>query len=240
MPVRVEEEELLEEDLEQREDEKRPFDIDLVLDRIREAVRPFPKAALFELAEQGFDSAFEQLVACIISIRTRDEVMLPVARQLFAVARTPSELAKLTPEQLDALIGQSTFHAAKAYQLHEIARRCVEEHGSTLPCDEATLLSFRGVGPKCANLVLGIACGGSKIGVDIHVHRVTNRWGYVHESTPERTMLALEKRLPAQYRVEINRLLVPFGKHICTGTLPKCSVCPVLEMCRQVGVTRHR
>jgi len=243
MSLRVDEDELLEETVDDRRAdvvEKRPFDIDVVMDRIREAVRPFPKAAMFELAELGFDSTFEQLVACIISIRTRDEVMLPVARQLFAVARTPAALAALTPQRIDELIGQSSFHEAKAYQVHEIARRVVAEHGGELPCDEETLLSFRGVGPKCANLVLGIACGGSKIGVDIHVHRVTNRWGYVRATTPERTMVALESTLPERYRVEINRLLVPFGKHVCTGTLPKCSTCPVLDMCRQVGVTKHR
>ena len=96
------------------------------------------------------------------------------------------------------------------------------------------------MGPKCANLVLGIACGMSHIGVDVHVHRVTNRWGYVSAPTPERTMEALEAKLPERYRVEINRLLVPFGKHVCTGRLPKCSTCPVLDMCRQVGVTEHR
>ncbi len=102
------------------------------------------------------------------------------------------------------------------------------------------LLSFPGVGPKCANLVLGIACGEPRIGVDIHVHRVTNRWGYVAATTPEKTMAALEAKLPRKYWVEINRLLVPFGKHVCTGVRPKRSTCPVLEMCRQVGVTEHR
>nr|MBA2277904.1 endonuclease III [Chloroflexia bacterium] len=84
------------------------------------------------------------------------------------------------------------------------------------------------------------ACGASVISVDIHVHRVTNRWGYVHTPNPERTMLALEKVLPERHRVQINALLVPFGKHICTGERPKCSTCPVLAMCRQVGVTSHR
>lgn len=243
MSVRMDDDELLEEvtdDWPLPEREKRPFAIDVVMDRIREAVRPFSKAAMFELAELGFGSAFEQLIACIISIRTRDEVMLPVAQKLFAVARTPSAMAALTPEQIDALIGQSTFHEAKSYQIHEIARRVAAEHGGELPCDEETLLSFRGVGPKCANLVLGIACGGSKIGVDIHVHRVTNRWGYVQANTPERTMAALDAKLPERYRVEINRLLVPFGKHVCTGALPKCSECPVQDMCQQVGVTKHR
>ncbi len=124
--------------------------------------------------------------------------------------------------------------------MHAIARRAVEEFGGEIPCEREALLSFPGVGPKCANLVLGIACGQPWISVDIHVHRITNRWGLVHTSTPEATMAALERVLPRSYWIEINRLLVPFGKHICTGTLPRCSTCPVQQMCRQVGVTRHR
>ena len=114
------------------------------------------------------------------------------------------------------------------------------EHGGELPCDLEKLLGFRGVGIKCANLVLGIACGQPRVGVDIHVHRITNRWGYVATSTPEKTTVALEATLPERYWVEINALLVPFGKHVCTGTAPRCSTCPVLSMCRQVGVTSHR
>ena len=102
------------------------------------------------------------------------------------------------------------------------------------------LTSFRGVGPKCANLTMGVTCGAERISVDIHVHRVTNRWGYISASSPEGTMRALEAKLPRKYWIEINRLLVPFGKHICTGQLPRCSTCPVLDYCRQVGVTSHR
>ncbi|MCL4498906.1 MAG: endonuclease III [Chloroflexi bacterium] len=219
---------------------KQPFDIDLAMERIREAVRPFPKAALFALADEGFDSPFELLIACIISIRTRDEVSAPLARRLFARARTPAEMGRLTGVEIDALIDTATFHAPKARQIHEIARRVVEEHACKLPCDADVLLSFPGVGPKCANLVLGIACDQPRIGVDVHVHRVTNRWGYVRARTPEGTTAALEAKLPLRYWVEINRLLVPFGKHICTGRLPRCSTCPVLEMCRQVGVVAHR
>lgn len=221
-------------------DVKRPFDIDVVAQRIRQAVRRFPKAAMFELAEEGFASPFELLVACIISIRTRDEVTVVCARRLFELARTPEAMSRLTPEQIDAAIGASTFHEPKARQIREISRRIVTDHEGELPCRADVLLAFPGVGPKCANLVLGIACGQARIGVDIHVHRVTNRWGYVRESTPERTMLALETKLPQKYWVEINRLLVPFGKHICTGKLPRCSTCPVLDMCRQVDVEAHR
>src|SRR5262252_8950544 len=220
--------------------EKRPFDIDLAIARIREAVRPFPPAALFALADEGFNSPFELLMACIISIRTYDEVMLPCARRLFALARTPNTVSQLTPEAIDAAISPSTFHDAKARQIHDIACRLTATHGGTLPCDATLLLSFRGVGPKCANLVLGIACQQPYIGVDIHVHRVTNRWGYVTERTPERTMLALEAVLPQRYWVEINRLLVPFGKHICTGSRPHCSTCSVLDMCQQREVQEHR
>ncbi|MDP9347849.1 MAG: endonuclease III [Gemmatimonadota bacterium] len=219
---------------------KRPVDIDLAVERIREAVRPYPPAALFELADRGFGGAFEQLVACILSIRTRDEVMLPTALALFERARTPQEVAALPQEELDRIIGACTFHEAKAGQIREIARRVVEEHGGTLPCDEAVMLGFRGVGPKCANLVMGIACAEPRIGVDVHVHRVTNRWGYVAARTPEQTLEVLERKLPRRHWVEINRLLVPFGKHVCTGRAPKCSTCPVLEMCDQVGVTTHR
>ena len=219
---------------------KRPFDIDVAIARIREAVRPFPKAALFELAEDGFRSPFEQLVACIISIRTLDEVTLPTARRLFALARTPLEVSHLSIAAIDKQINACTFHEPKARQIHQIAQRVVSEYGGTVPCEPAALLSFHGVGPKCANLVLGIACDQPRIAVDIHVHRVTNRWGYVHTPTPEKTTAALEEILPRPYWIEINRLLVPFGKHICTGRLPRCSTCPVLDMCHQVGVTTHR
>lgn len=220
--------------------EKRPFDIDAAMARIEEAVRPYPKAALFELAAEGFASPFEQLVACIISIRTRDETTLPCARRLFAHARTPAELAALSVETIDEAIRDSTFHEAKAPQLRDLARHLVDAYDGDLPCDEAVLLSLKGVGPKCAHLVLGIACGQAEISVDVHVHRITNRWGVVAARSPEQTMKALERWLPQRYWIDLNRLLVPFGKHVCTGTRPKCSTCPVLDMCRQVGVTEHR
>lgn len=219
---------------------KRPFDIDEVIARLRDAVRPFRKAAMFELAEDGYRSPFEQLIACILSTRTRDETTVPAARALFAVARTPLEMLRLTPAEIDTLIHACTFHAPKSWQIHEIARRVAEEFGGVLPRSREVLMSFRGVGDKCANLVLGIAFGEESLGVDVHVHRITNRWGYVATDSPEKTLPALEAILPRPYWVELNRLLVPFGKHICTGVRPKCATCPVLEHCRQVGVTEHR
>ena len=159
--------------------DKLPFDIDTALDRIGHAVQPWPKAALFQLAEEGYTSTFEQLLACIISIRTYDEVTLPVSRNLFARARLPAEIARLAWEELDPLISPSTFHERKAHQILVIAREVEARFGDTLPCDRDVLLSFAGVGPKCANLVLGVACGTPVISVDIHVHRVTGRWGLI-------------------------------------------------------------
>jgi endonuclease-3 len=212
---------------------KRAFDIGEVMDRIRRSIADtgVAGAAMFALASEGYTTLFEQLVACIISIRTLDETMLTCARKLFERARTPAAIAVLPVRSIDALIRQSAFHESKARQIRDIARRTVDDHGGALPCDFDLLTSFAGVGPKCANLALGIACGESRIGVDVHVWRITNRWGYISAPTPEQAMRALERKLPKQYWLEINRLLVPFGKHVCTGRLPKCSTCPVLEMC---------
>jgi endonuclease-3 len=220
--------------------EKRPFDVDAVIDRVRGAVQPYPKAAMHELAALGHASLFEQIVACMISIRTLEEVTMPASQRLFESARTPERMLTLSPEEIQRLIRPATFYERKAYQIRTIAERAVTEFDGELPCDDEVVRSLPGIGPKCANLALGIACGLPRISVDIHVHRVTNRWGYVAAKTPEQTMTALEAVLPKQYWVEINALLVPFGKHLCTGVKPKCSTCPVLAYCRQVGVTTHR
>ena len=220
--------------------DKLPFDIAAALPLVETAIAPFPKAALFQLKEDGYDSVFEQLIACLLSIRTYDEVALPATVRLFERARTPAQIVALTEAEVDALIQPCTYHETKAPQIREIARRTVEEFGGELPCDEAVLTSMHGIGPKCAHLTLGIACGLPFIGVDVHVHRVCNRWGYVAAKTPEKTMVALEAKLPREQWVEINRLLVPFGKHVCQGDLPRCSACPLLPMCPQIGVTRHK
>ncbi|RKI12365.1 endonuclease III [Corallococcus sp. AB030] len=220
--------------------DKLPFDIEEVLRRVRHEVRSFADAAMFELAAKGHGSLFEQLIACILSIRTLDEISLPASLRLLGRAHTPEALSRLTPAEIDALIRPVTFHEGKAHQVHAIAVRTRDEFQGQLPADPDVLQSFKGVGPKCAHLALGIACGHEVISVDIHVHRVTNRWGYVKASTPERTLAALEAVLPRPYWVELNRLLVPFGKHVCTGSRPKCSTCPVLPYCRQEGVTSHR
>ena len=224
----------------ERSEDKQPFNIDQVMELLRQAVKPFRKAALFELYEDGYTSPFEQLLACIISIRTRDEDTVPVSKRLFGRARSPQAISELSSGEINELLAGSTFREGKAPQIREIARRVATEFGGELPCELEKLLDFKGVGIKCANLVLGIACGQPRIGVDVHVHRITNRWGYVTTSKPEKTVVALEEVLPESYWVEINALLVPFGKHVCLGVGPRCSTCSVLPMCQQIGVTSHR
>jgi endonuclease-3 len=219
---------------------KRAFDIDVAMDRIREAVKPFPRAMLFQLYDEGHRSAFEMLVACLISVRTRDETSLRMAQQLFARARTPGEMAEMDINDIDALIGKCAFHLVKSEQINTMARLIVEENEGQLPCSFDLMVSYPGIGPKCANLALGIACGEPRIGVDIHVHRITNRWGYVQTPNPDATRAALEAKLPEKYFVEINALLVPFGKNICTPIGPKCSACPLVDMCEQQNVVSSR
>lgn len=218
----------------------REFPIDEVLAAVESAVQGYPLPSMFELARLGHDSLFEQAVACIVSVRTMEEVSLPASLRLFALARTPEDMAALPVERIDEAIADSTFHEQKAPRIRDIAMIAFNAHAGRLPCDETALLALPGVGPKCAHLALGIACGVPAIPVDIHVHRVVNRWGYVAAPTPERTMTALEAVLPERHWLEINRLLVPFGKHVCTGRRPRCSTCPVLRWCAQVGVTDPR
>lgn len=219
---------------------KLPFNLNMVLKRIEKAIAAYPKAAMFELYERGYTSLFEQLISCIVSIRTLDETTIPLSEQLFAIAKTPEALQKLSPKELETLLHGSQYPGQKAYTLLGIAKTAVEEYGGNLPADYEKLTALKGVGPKCANLALGVASGQPGISVDVHVHRVTNRWGFVQTNTPEQTMQALEKKVPKKKWIDINRLLMPFGKHICTGKLPHCSSCPVLEYCRQVGVEKHR
>jgi endonuclease III len=218
---------------------KKPFDLPEMLRRIEKATRPFPKAAMFELKERGYTTLFEQLVSCIISIRTLDETTIPLSEKLFTRARTPKEMLKLSPKELEDLLIGSQYPGQKAYTILGIAQSAEEQYGGELPADFDKLTELKGVGPKCANLALGVTTGQAGISVDVHVHRVVNRWGLVQTKTPEKTMAALEAMVPQNKWVHINRLLMPFGKHVCK-TIPLCSTCPVLEYCRQVGVTQHR
>lgn len=215
---------------------KEPFDIDEAFRRLRVATAGLPKAAMFDLRDRGFGTPFEQLVGALISARTRDETTLAVCLRLFDRARTPEAMGRLPADELASLIRPATFPEPKARDILELSRRIVAEHGGKVPDTLEGLTAFRGVGPKIAALTLAVGFGRPAISVDIHVHRITNRWGYVAATTPEKTMAALVEVLPERYWIEINERLVPFGKSVCTAARPKCPTCPLLSMCRQVGV----
>jgi len=213
------------------------FDIDEVFRRLRVAVAPYPKAAMFELRDRGYATPFQQLVASLISARTRDETSLEVAERLFAAADTPAAMAALTEDRLVELLHGATFPEPKARDILALSRSIVEELDGEVPDTPDGLMRFHGVGPKIAALTLAVGFGIPALAVDIHVHRIANRWGYVQARTPEKTMAALLAVLPKRYWVEINERLVPFGKWVCTGERPRCSTCPLLSMCARVGVT---
>jgi endonuclease-3 len=219
---------------------REPFDIDEVFRRLRIAVAGLPRAAMFDLRDRGFGTPFEQLVGSLISARTRDETTMAVCLRLFEVARTPRQMAGLDEASLVRLLDGATFAETKARDLRDLSRRIVEEHSGCVPETLEGLVAFRGVGPKIAALTLAVGFNRPAIAVDIHVHRVTNRWGYVATRTPEKTAAALAETLPERYWIEINERLVPFGKSICTLARPKCSTCLLLAHCRQVGVVDPR
>jgi endonuclease-3 len=220
---------------------KESFDIDEVFRRLRRAVKGLTKAAMFDLRDRGFGSPFEQLVGSLISARTRDETTLAVCLRLFAVARTPDAMAALDEGTLTDLLHGASFAEVKARDIRALSRKIVEDYGGEVPDTLEELMAFRGVGPKIAALTLAVGFGRPALAVDIHVHRITNRWGYVATRTPEKTAEALAAKLPEKYWVEINERLVPFGKAICTGNAPpRCATCLLLSMCRQVGVEKSR
>lgn len=216
------------------------YPIHTMLRRIESAISPYPKAAMFALADEGYTSLFEQLISCIISIRTLDETTLPLSHKLFAKARTPAAMLKLSMGEIADLLYGSTFPGQKAETILRIAEVFAEADTPAALADFEALTAINGVGPKCANLALGVAGGQQRISVDVHVHRVVNRWGLVQEKTPEKTLKALESIVAKSMWTDINRLLMPFGKHICMLQLPKCSTCVVREWCLRIGVTKSR
>jgi endonuclease-3 len=205
------------------------------LERVRNSVRPTTLAEV-----QRRRDPFRLLVACVISLRTKDAVTAAASARLFAVAGTPNELARLPEGKIAKLIFPAGFFNTKAKQIRAIARGIAVEHGGTVPPDRDELLSLPGVGRKTANLVLGLGFGIPAICVDTHVHRISNRLGLVRTKRPEETERVLEEVLPQRFWIEINDLLVTFGQNICQPVSPWCSRCPLAKRCPRVGVSRSR
>jgi endonuclease-3 len=183
---------------------------------------------------------FRTLVACLISLRTKDEVTEQSAERLFDAARTPDEMLRLSEKEIARRIYPAGFYRTKARTIREVARVLVTEYGGQVPDELDALLQLKGVGRKTANLVITKAFGKPGICVDTHVHRISNRWGYVETGSPDETEMALRAKLPRRHWIVLNDLLVTFGQRVCVPISPKCSSCPLDARCPKRGVTKSR
>jgi endonuclease-3 len=215
------------------------FDIHIAVCILREEYR-FWKTPAVTIVAQSDRSPFKVLVSCIISLRTKDEVTAQASLRLFERAATPDAMQSLPVDEVAGLIYPAGFYRNKALQIVEISKRLMVEYCGRVPDEIDELLKFKGVGRKTANLVVTLGFGKPGICVDTHVHRICNRWGYVSTKAPDETEAALRKKLPAQYWIEINDLLVAFGQNHCHPVSPRCSVCRLAEMCAKVGVGSSR
>ncbi len=184
--------------------------------------------------------SFTTLVSCLLSLRTKDETTRSASERLFRLARTPRAMLRLNPRTLERAIYPVGFYRTKARTLRELCRTLLHRYQGRVPDDLDELLTIKGVGRKTANLVITLAFHKDGICVDTHVHRISNRWGYVKTRTAEATEMALRRRLPRKHWQSYNDLLVTFGQNLCHPTSPWCSRCPLDGLCPRIGVTRSR
>ncbi len=206
---------------------------------LRRATRAWRTPYVTELSQQR-RAPFHILISTILSLRTKDAVTAAASQRLFALADTPATILKLTPRQIERAIYPVGFYRVKAQNILKVCRALIDESAGRVPDEIDALVKLPGVGRKTANLVVTLGFGKPGICVDTHVHRITNRWGYLQTKTPEQTEMALRAKLPRAYWIEINDELVALGQNICHPVSPKCSICPIREYCDRIGVTRSR
>jgi endonuclease III len=214
----------------------RDEDIHRVVSALRRAVRAWPVPALGHYSETPFTT----LISCVLSLRTQDRTTIEASDRLFALADTPEAILRLRVDRIERLIYPVSFYRVKARQLRGISRDILKRFGGQVPDTIEDLLTLGGVGRKTANIVVTLAYGKPGIAVDTHVHRISNRLGYVRTKTPEETETRLREKLPRRYWIVFNDLLVTFGQNLCKPTSPHCSHCPIAVWCARVGVTRSR
>ncbi|WP_342349348.1 endonuclease III [uncultured Nitrospira sp.] len=217
----------------------REDDILVFLRLVKKAIKPFPAPILGHLAEQGCDP-FKILIACVLSLRTRDQATAEASRRLFAISSDPYSMSEMQVKKIEETIFPVSFFRVKARQIKALSQMiCRDFHGKAPDTIEA-LLSLPGVGRKTANLVVTLAYGMPGICVDTHVHRICNRWGYVGTKTPDETEQSLRVKLPRRCWISLNGLLVSFGQNICTPISPWCGTCSLSRYCPKIGVLSRR
>jgi endonuclease-3 len=208
--------------------------------RILRREAPKWQTPVVTLIAEASDSPFKVLISCILSLRTQDSTTAQASRRLFALADSPETMMRLSAKKIEQAIFPVGFYRTKAKTILEICGILNEKYRGRVPDEIDELMKFKGVGRKTANLVVTLGYNKPGICVDTHVHRISNRWGYVTTATPEKTEVALREKLPKQYWIEYNDLLVSFGQHLCRPISPLCSRCPVAKYCSQIGVTVKR
>lgn len=207
--------------------------------RLRTASQHWVVPMVYAMKQKGA-TAYEILIASLLSARTLDTVTTVVYPELFKRADTPAQMVKLSETEIEKLIHRVAFSNTKAKQILGLSKILVEKYNGRVPETIEELDELPGVGRKIANLTVTMAFDQPGITVDTHVHRIVNRWGYVKTKTPDQTELALREKLPPKYWIEINGLLIPFGQNICRPGIPLCSQCPLYEFCERVGVSKHK
>ena len=206
---------------------------------LQQAVRQWKEPIVTEMTRQSRDP-FKVLIATILSLRTKDETTGPASGRLFRLADNPRAMLALDQNLIAETIFPVGFYKNKARNIHEICTDLLERFDGRVPDDLDQLLSIKGVGRKTANLVLTHGYGKPGICVDTHVHRISNRFGYVKTTEPDKTEFALRDKLPKEYWLIYNDLLVTFGQNLCKPVSPLCSQCPVAHLCERVGVEKSR
>jgi len=212
--------------------------IDEIVRRLRREVRRWQEPIVTRMARR--QDPFRVLISTLLSLRTKDETTAAASERLFALADTPRAMLKLTPARIAKAIFPVGFYKTKAQTIREICKILLEEHEGQVPDDLDKLLKFKGVGRKTANLVITLGYGKPGICVDTHVHRITNRWGYLTTKTPDETEMRLREILPGKHWIVLNDLLVTYGQNLCKPISPLCSQCAIAEFCRRIGVDKSR
>ena len=214
-------------------------DIHAVLRIVKREIRQWPKPVLGVLAAESA-TPFQILIACVLSLRTKDQTTAEASNRLFSLAGNPFQMGKLKLSNLEEAIYPVGFYRTKAKQILDICQRLISEYGGVVPDSIEELLTLKGVGRKTANLVITVGYRKPGICVDIHVHRICNRWGYIKSKNPSETEELLRAKLPRQFWINFNDLLVPFGQNRCRPISPFCSSCPLATYCCKFGVDSFR
>jgi len=216
------------------------MEIDTIVNLLRKNTAQYTQPLIDIIIDEYGKDAYLILIGCLLSLRAKDSTTIHVCRDLFKRAKTVDQMLLLPRQELEKIVFKTGFYKNKARVVHDVSTEIKHRFGGKVPETYEELISIKGVGPKTANLVLGLAFGKPAICVDTHVHRISNRLGLIKTKTPEQTEEALKKILPKKYWTSWNKYLVIWGQNICVPISPKCSMCVLNKLCKRVGVTKSR